>query len=316
MTEHEIIDSFSAAIMQAGITPPDSIEADGDLHRFSTNGRRNDKAGYYVLHLDGVPAGLFGCWRSGIERKWRADLGRPLSASEIAQMSARAAEQAAIRDAHRQAESQAAADVCSEIWSAASPAKKHAYLQSKGITSALGCKVIDGSDPCVDRMFWSGDSWLSGALLLIPICDGTGDMVSLQAIDEHGAKSFARKGRKRGGFHLIGDINERGTILLGEGLATVWAALQMIDGSAFGAVAFDAGNLEVVAKTLRLRFPSATIIVLSDVDENQRGEMESKKAAQAVRGIAWKPEFSLRQLSSGMTDFWDMWNDKERRVSK
>ena len=76
------VSQFADAIRAAGLSPPDVIEADGELHRFASNGKRDDDAGYYVLHLDGVPAGHFGCWRSGVSQTWRADIGRKLSAVE------------------------------------------------------------------------------------------------------------------------------------------------------------------------------------------------------------------------------------------
>lgn len=62
--------AFLSAIMAAGLTPPEFIEPDGTLHRFSSNGKRGDKSGWYVLHLDGVPAGVFGCWRDGLYQTW------------------------------------------------------------------------------------------------------------------------------------------------------------------------------------------------------------------------------------------------------
>ena len=55
----DAIEQFRAALLAAGIEPPKNMVADGKLHRFSTNGKRKDDAGWYVLHLDGVPAGAF-----------------------------------------------------------------------------------------------------------------------------------------------------------------------------------------------------------------------------------------------------------------
>jgi hypothetical protein len=40
-------------ICHTGLTPPQSIEIDGKIHRFSSNGSKNDKAGYYCLHNNG-----------------------------------------------------------------------------------------------------------------------------------------------------------------------------------------------------------------------------------------------------------------------
>jgi putative DNA primase/helicase len=62
----DVIDQFRSAMRAAGIDPPGVIEADGELHRFSTNGTDSDKAGWYVFHMGDVPAGAFGCWRRGL----------------------------------------------------------------------------------------------------------------------------------------------------------------------------------------------------------------------------------------------------------
>src|SRR3984893_10863324 len=73
---HEAIEQFRAAIHKAGLNPPKVIEPDGKLHRFASNGKRSDDAGWYVLHADGIPAGAFGDWRGGLSETWRADIGR------------------------------------------------------------------------------------------------------------------------------------------------------------------------------------------------------------------------------------------------
>ena len=77
-----VIDQFHDAIQSAGLTPPADIEPDGKLRRFSSNGKRGDDSGWYVLHGDSIPAGSFGDWRTGISQSWRADIGRSLSPQE------------------------------------------------------------------------------------------------------------------------------------------------------------------------------------------------------------------------------------------
>ncbi|MCA1604763.1 MAG: hypothetical protein LC775_04645, partial [Acidobacteria bacterium] len=72
------IDLFRAAMRAHGLNPPEII-ADGRLHRFTSNGRRGDDAGWYLLHGDGIPAGCFGDWRTGFSQTWRADIGRDLT---------------------------------------------------------------------------------------------------------------------------------------------------------------------------------------------------------------------------------------------
>ena len=79
-----MIEQFREAIRSAGLQPPDTIEADGKLHRFPSNGKRGDDAGWYVLHGDCIPAGRFGNWRAGVSESWRADIGRTLTPTEEA----------------------------------------------------------------------------------------------------------------------------------------------------------------------------------------------------------------------------------------
>ena len=62
--------AFQGAISSAGLAPPDTIIADGKIQRFSTNGKRGDDAGWYILHLDNIPAGSFGNWREGCTEIW------------------------------------------------------------------------------------------------------------------------------------------------------------------------------------------------------------------------------------------------------
>lgn len=74
--EEQLID----AMRGAGLEPPEQIHLDGKLHRFKSGtkgqGKGGDKPGWYVVYGDGVPAGRFGCWRSGVEVTWRAEIDR------------------------------------------------------------------------------------------------------------------------------------------------------------------------------------------------------------------------------------------------
>jgi putative DNA primase/helicase len=85
------IEQFRSQIRAAGLTPPDVIEADGKLHRFASNGKRGDDAGWYVLYLDAIPAGCFGDWRGGSTQTWRTDIGRTPTSAEEDQYRARMA---------------------------------------------------------------------------------------------------------------------------------------------------------------------------------------------------------------------------------
>ena len=64
-------EEFLSEIIKSGLTSsPKEIVADGKIHRFSSNGESNDKAGWYVFYKSPIFAGAFGCWRKGIQEKW------------------------------------------------------------------------------------------------------------------------------------------------------------------------------------------------------------------------------------------------------
>lgn len=93
---------FLDAIAGAGYVAPTKLIADGELHRFSSNGKPNDDSGWYVLHTDYLPAGSFGCWRDGQTHTWRADIGRDYSPDEQLFMRERMEAQRQKREAEKE----------------------------------------------------------------------------------------------------------------------------------------------------------------------------------------------------------------------
>jgi putative DNA primase/helicase len=142
---------FRDAIQSAGLIPPDVIEPDGKLHRFASNGKHGDDAGWYALHDDGIPAGSFGDWRNGLSQTWRADIGRNLTPAEDAAHRAKVEAMRRERDAEIARERAAAADKATAIWKAAKPAPAdHAISAGEGQSSrtAHGCMVMHWQSPC------------------------------------------------------------------------------------------------------------------------------------------------------------------------
>src|SRR5438034_6563366 len=138
-------EEFRDAIRSAGLEPPGVIDADGKLHRFSSNGKRGDDAGWYILYDDGVPAGCFGDWRTGIKQSWRADIDRALSAAEESAHRAKVEtmrRERVAEEARRHAEARSTARA---IWKAAQPAADdHPYLVTKRV-KAHGVRLHNGA---------------------------------------------------------------------------------------------------------------------------------------------------------------------------
>ena len=71
MANNHITLKFQQSMEEAGIAPPDRVMVDGQFHRFPTNGKPGDTAGWYVLNdLGNVVTGAFGCWRSRVTKTW------------------------------------------------------------------------------------------------------------------------------------------------------------------------------------------------------------------------------------------------------
>lgn len=282
---------FMDAIRAAGIAQPEHIEPDGVLHRFSTNGKPGDDSGWYVLHLDGIPAGAFGCYRSDVRERWTAKPnGKAWTDAEQAEQRKRVAAQRKQADADRTTRQHDAAERAAAIWEKATPATAdHPYLVRKGI------------QPHGARTHTSG-------ALIVPVYDAE-KLHSLQfipALPEE-KKRFITGGRKEGCYFLIGDPNHGSPVCIAEGFATA-ASITEATGYA-AAVAFDAGNLLAVSQTMQTRFPDTALILCADDDwKRERGNIgidKAREAANAVGGLLAMPRFGAER-SDTETDFNDM----------
>ncbi|MFZ0494146.1 MAG: toprim domain-containing protein [Methylocella sp.] len=284
----EAIEQFRVAIYSAGLNPPKVIEPNGKLHRFASNGKPNDDAGWYVFHDDGIPAGAFGDWRNGLSETWRADFGRRLSPQKEAAHRARVEAMRRAREAEDAKRKVEAREKAVLIWQAAETAPEdHTYLVKKGI-KAYGLRMHDGA-------------------LTVPMRDGA-ELHSLQFIGPEDDKRFLTGGRVSGCYLLIGKPG--GTLCIVEGYAT-GASIHEAAGCAV-AVAFNAGNPLLVARTLRANLPALRLIVCADDDASTPGNpglSKAHEAAQAVGGLLAVPDFG-RNRPDGATGF----NDLHRRA--
>ncbi len=266
-----IKDAFrSAMIEQLGISP-DEIKADGKAHRFSTNGKKDDNAGRYILHIDsGIPAGYFECHRQGIKHNWKAgrELTPNLSEEERQAIREQSEREKANRDREHEKRYQATATRAANIWrsSGADVPSDYPYLMKKGI------------QPHGAR--FQADS------LLIPLYDETGKLWNIQRIFSDGKKRFLSWGKKRGMFAVLGEkLRGADTAFMVEGWATACTVVDLEPGTPV-IVAFDAGNLEPVTGAVLRRFGGLKITIVADNDRNpaSKGYMVGIKKAQATAG--------------------------------
>ncbi|WP_319764060.1 zincin-like metallopeptidase domain-containing protein [Maridesulfovibrio sp.] len=264
---------------------------DGTLQRVPViDGKPNARDGAYKGFLDARPAGFIQNHKTGLKMNWKAD-GLELTAEEKAQLKAQAAQKRIEREKALAEQREKASKRSFAKWTNAKWAtQQQAYLAKKGVPS-YGVKVNERGD------------------LLVPGRDVNGHIHTLQTITPEG-KLFEKGGLKAGMFHTIDpgeNIAKGGPILVAEGYAT--AASAHMASNMPTVVAFDASNLEPVAKALKAKYPKSSIVLVSDNDhhlEKNVGVEKAAAAAKAVGGLMATPKFNEAEKEQGLSDFNDL----------
>ena len=241
-------------MLSHGITPPDHIIMDGQIHRFTSGtkgkGGHGDKTGWYVMYSNGIPSGVFGDWRSSIEVNFRADIGRTLSPAEEMANARRMSEAKALRDAELVKSRERAANTVEQIWvdgTHASP--EHGYLIRKGI-KPHGSRV-------------TGDG-----RLMIPLLDENGSISSLQYIGIDGDKKYHPGAATGERFWYLGE--ESATVYIAEGFATAATIHEITNNQVI--IAYSASNLVPVTRIMREKYGNTKdIVIVADNDESGVG---------------------------------------------
>lgn len=276
---------FCDAIRASGLEPPEIIEP-GKLYRFPGVGKHNGNTAGWCKLFDDCLGGCFGDWSSGFTENWQAKRGKPFLQPEHAAFMRLVEETRKQAETERQARYAQAAEKAVAIWNAAEPANNgHPYLVRKGI-KASGAQLHKGA-------------------LVIPLRSG-GELCSLQFIAENSSKRFLSGGRITGCYFSIGTTKRAKALCVTEGFAT-GSSIHQATGYPV-VVAFNAGNLEPVSKTMRQNYPNLPLIICADDDATTEGNPGITKANLAAHATGAKvavPAFG-DQRPEDATDFNDM----------
>lgn len=348
---------FARALKDAGLVVDGLPIMDGKIHRVPVDGDKGgETSGAYAGHMEGrMPGGYIQNYKTGERVNWKAE-GRveQVSPEDRARLAAESAQRQQRRNSDMQAKYDATAKAAAALWSESPAAtSENAYCVAKGIenpgamglrvvpdaaspqAAALGIKIaktakeakeLREADPNA-RVFKSGD-------LLVPGYDDKGKLWTLQSVNPY-FKSFMKGGRKHGLFTVAG-ANPDGKPVA-ELLASKDAPLLMAEGYATGdtvaklsgqpvIVAFDSGNLNAVAGTLREKFPQRTMLIAADNDHNAPKELgpdgkpranvgleKAKEVAEKHGAGVAAPQFKAGEKASDWNDMRAMKGDEEAR---
>ncbi|MDD5493735.1 MAG: zincin-like metallopeptidase domain-containing protein [Dehalococcoidia bacterium] len=293
---------------------------DGTKQRIQTVGDKSgEKAGFYFAHLDGHPAGFIQNNRTGESLKWKSK-GYALSDEEKAKLLADSAIKLQQREVAQAAQHNAVAVSVRSLLAVAPPAPvDHKYLQTKDARPG-DLRVVPAAGSALPAAVMIGKNWkesmtlrdshpdklvFTAGDLLLAAQDVSGEIRSVQSIQENGMKRFATGGTKQDTFHVVGGaglkaLSAAPAIVIGEGYATADTLSQSLGYATVAA--FDSGNLPHVAKQLRDQFPDKPFVIAGDNDLHQEltegrnpGKEKALAAATAVDGIAVFPIFAPRE---------------------
>jgi len=246
MTSH--IEAFTEAMRNAGLDPAELLNDDGTFHRFQDKQDRvGKKNGWYVLHGDDLPAGMFGHWSLLPDgQRWQAKADNTLTPQDRNQIRERIEQSRAARDKARD-EVRAACRVKAEKMLAAAHdvSADHAYIVAHGITPYGARQLRD--------------------MLLIPVYKSK-TLTGLQIIAPESKKFLT--GTEKAGAYLV--IKGKGkTVYLVEGWADACKLHKLTGATCI--VCFDCNNLEVVAREIRAKGPDYDMVVVADNDRLTAG---------------------------------------------
>lgn len=300
---------FAAAMKAMGLEVPHGHPVmDGKTHRVPAEGdAKGERAGFYVAHLDGHPAGYIKNNRSGLDMRWKSS-GYSLSEEEKAQLNAEAATK---REAREREQAATHEETATRVQRRAAGCQQLAdatpYMVRKGIEPTIGA-LTDGRDGTIH----------------LPAIDTQGKHWTTQYVQEDGTKRFAKDSHKEGCFHVVngGRTPEEALaalaaaprIMIGEGYATMNTIRSVVEHPTVSA--FDSGNLPAVAKALHERFPDKPIFIVGEDDQRVQerygynpGLEKAIEAATAVEGKPMFPTFAPGEQAAEpkrFTDFNDL----------
>jgi phage/plasmid primase-like uncharacterized protein len=285
---------FRAAILATlpEALPPAVIEP-GHLHRFPTNGKRSDRAGWCHLYPDGR-GGAFGCWRAVLTEHWSAEDPRTMTPAERAAHARAVMQTTAERERMQRAEWKKAAEANTAMRAAGAPLVEGdtaaAYLRHRGIRGPLpGVLRLHPGLP-----YWhdTGDGRHERIgtfpALVAPIVGDGGRLLALHRTYLHPAgrkadvpavRKVTRAAGPLGGACIpLGEPDELGRIGIAEGIETALSARDLTGVPT--CAAYSAGNLAA------WQWPRAAraVVVFADNDGPEgTGTRAAERLRQRVR---------------------------------
>lgn len=276
--------NFEQACYFCGVVPVD-IPSCGQLLRVPTEKHSRKKNGYIYSFTDGEGA-YIGNWENDLGAVYAPKSQGKLSKKQLKQIQKARAEKSRQQEVENLRQQVQISLKAKEFFNSdfgATPALEvecyegleHPYLSRKKVSATTN------TYECTEYQFrlLFGDQYQylpSGRLLTFPLIDESGEIRSIQFIDEGGNKYFLRGATTKGVFWVatLAPIKRKGElkIYIAEGVATILSVLENTSKSGLFVSCMNAGNISSVVQALRKRFPKVPIVLLADRDKPKEGQ--------------------------------------------
>lgn len=268
---------------------PDSIQADGRVHRFNRDSSDTKKRAWYCCFQNTSNKGeifyvcTFSDWRDQEERKFISSFTQTKHDKKV--IDSQLQEASRKRDQEQLKAWEETSKEVTESWGVFSGNGVSSYLTRKRVKPDPGVRF--GSDA-----------------LLVPVADHSGKLWGYQKIQDNGMKFFYPGTKKKGNFHAILS-NDPSCYFFCEGYATGLSIHEATKRTVI--VCFDAGNIASVCESFRNKHPETPFIICGDDDRfNETGNTGVSKAKEAAEKSLGKAIFPKFKSEKEGTDFNDL----------
>jgi putative DNA primase/helicase len=258
----------------------------------------------YKFYSDGIPSAYFKCWYCDVEADFCSKKKSDVSTQEWQAHKERLAECKRLDEHEAKQRHLDVAALAQDVFSKASEeqANTNDYLSLKCVKNYGLREVIHEDDNTRLAKCYPGT-------LLAPCYDIDDNLVNLERIYFDNQKGKHQKrplsgGLRSGAFYILGEVTDQlGVISIAEGYCSAAIAHEATGYPT--AISFNCGNIGNVAKQLRLKYPQASLLIVSDDDKwhddpklRHSGQKAAKKACANVTNITYiLPDFSVLGLS-------------------
>jgi len=273
--------TFEDALQQAGYPLPLPLIRDGEIHRFGEKNR--------CWYVAGDGYGVAGDWKDERGKvSWQANTGFNFSPAEKKALWAKVKARQQEYEAEKLEENLETAKIAARLLATSKEAGESAYLTKK---SARAFGIRYGMD--------------TAAYIAVPLRDVAGTLWSVQKIYDDGNKQFLKGGRKKGCFHVLGELGLHTETYVCEGYAT-GATIHEATGKPV-CVCFDAGNIKPVLAAMAPFYSVKNWVIAADNDaytDTNIGKVRAEEAAQLFDCRVLLPTF--QDTTTKPTDYNDL----------